>query len=135
MCLNAFLGLQERRLGVLPDLAHACARLQVYQVISSASASLDNVVEFYARVNLPALPGGPSVEPIVTTLTLRHGLEVLQGSTVQITFEQTEVKATGARRLPNMSRLIFFFLFSLFFWGSGSIPSLCYVFGIIYWKV
>ena len=71
-------------------------RAQVYQVIRTSTASLDNVVEFYAAVNLPSLPGGPKSEPVVTTLTLRHGLEVLAGSTVRITFEDTEVKATGA---------------------------------------
>ena len=68
-------------------------------MIRTNTATLDNVVEFYAALNLPALPGGPKVEPIVTTLTLRHALEVLRGSTVQITFEDTDVKATGALTL------------------------------------
>lgn len=65
-------------------------------MITTATATLDNVVEFYVRTNLPSIPGGPRVEPIVTTVTLRHSLETLPGSTVQITFEDTEIKATGA---------------------------------------
>jgi hypothetical protein len=73
----------------------------VYQVISVAGATLDNVVEFYARYNLPQLPGLPESEPVVTTLRLRHSLEVLSNSNVQITFEDTEVKATGAAPRPS----------------------------------
>ncbi len=69
--------------------------LQVYQVVSTATATLDNVVEFYSRNNLPSLPGLPEVEPIVATIRLHHSLEIQSGSTVQITFESTEVKTTG----------------------------------------
>ncbi len=69
--------------------------LQVYQVVSTATATLDNVVEFYARNQLPSLPGLPEAEPIVATIRLRHSLEFQSGSTVQITFESTEVKTTG----------------------------------------
>ena len=54
--------------------------LQVYQVVSTAMATLDNVVELYSRNNLHSL---------------RHTLEIQSGSTVQITFESTEVKTTG----------------------------------------
>jgi hypothetical protein len=67
----------------------------VYQVVSTATATLDNVVELYSRNNLPSLPGLPEVEPIVATIRLRHSLEIQSGSTVQITFESTEVKTTG----------------------------------------
>ena len=69
--------------------------LQVYQVVSTAMATLDNVVELYSRNNLPSLPGLPPNEPIVATIRLRHSLEFQSGSTVQITFESTEVKTTG----------------------------------------
>jgi len=70
-------------------------RLQVYQVISTATATLDNCVEFYVRNQLPSLPGLPPAEPIVSTLRLRHSLEILPGSNVQITFEDTQVNVTG----------------------------------------
>ena len=69
--------------------------LQVYQVVSTAMATLDNVVELYSRNNLPSLPGLPPNKPIVATIRLRHSLEFQSGSTVQITFESTEVKTTG----------------------------------------
>lgn len=69
--------------------------LQVYQVISTATATLDNCVEFYVRNQLPSLPGLPPAEPIVSTLRLRHSLEILPGSNVQITFEDTQVNVTG----------------------------------------
>ena len=68
--------------------------LQVYQVISTI-ATLDNVVEFYFRNQLPSLPGLPPAEPIVATARLRHSLEIQSGSTVRITFENTELKTTG----------------------------------------
>ena len=68
---------------------------QVYQTVSAYTARLDNVVELYSRVNLPQIPGLPDVEPVITTLTLRHLYEPLGGSTSQITFEDTEVKTTG----------------------------------------
>lgn len=71
--------------------------LQVYQTISAYTARLDNVVELYSGVNLPQIPGLPEVEPVVTTLTLRHLYEPLGGSTSQITYESTEVKTTGVR--------------------------------------
>lgn len=67
---------------------------QVYQVISTI-ATLDNVVEFYFRNQLPSLPGLPAAEPIVATARLRHSLEIQSGSTVRITFESTELKTTG----------------------------------------
>ena len=67
---------------------------QVYQVISTI-ATLDNVVEFYFRNQLPSLPGLPEAEPIVATARLRHSLEIQSGSTVRITFESTELKTTG----------------------------------------
>ena len=69
---------------------------QVYQVISTV-ATLDNVVEFYFRNQLPSLPGLPPAEPIVATARLRHSLEIQGGSTVRITFESTELKTTGGR--------------------------------------
>ena len=75
---------------------------QVYQVISTI-ATLDNVVEFYFRNQLPSLPGLPAAEPIVATARLRHSLEIQSGSTVRITFESTELKTTGGactRSLP-----------------------------------
>ena len=68
---------------------------QVYQVISAANASFDNVVEFYGRYNLPSLPGLPEVEPIVTTARLKHTFETVGEDRVQITFETTELKTTG----------------------------------------
>ena len=77
-------------------IEECCACLQVYQVISTATATLDNVVEFYTRYQLPSLPGLPATEPIVTTLRLRHSLEILPASSVQITFEDTQVNVTGA---------------------------------------
>ena len=58
-------------------------------------ATLDNVVELYSRNNLPSLPGLPPNEPIEATIRLCHSLEFQSGSTVQITFESTEVKTTG----------------------------------------
>lgn len=74
---------------------HVPLPTQVYQTISAYTNRLDNVVELYARIGLPNLPGLPEQEPIVTTLTLRHLFEPLAGSTSQITFEDTEVKTTG----------------------------------------
>ncbi|CAL5223976.1 g6587 [Coccomyxa viridis] len=80
---------------------------QVYQVISTI-ATLDNVVEFYFRNQLPSLPGLPPAEPIVATARLRHSLEIQSGSTVRITFENTELKTTGGlggvlSRLPEVT--------------------------------
>ncbi len=54
-------------------------------------------MEFYTRYQLPSLPGLPPTEPIVTTLRLRHSLEILPASSVQITFEDTQVNVTGAQ--------------------------------------
>ncbi|KAK9815485.1 hypothetical protein WJX72_004499 [[Myrmecia] bisecta] len=68
---------------------------QVYQAISAYTARLDNIVELYSRINLPALPGMPKVPPVVVTASLKHNFEALGGSTCQITFEDVEVKATG----------------------------------------
>ena len=68
-------------------------RLQVYQTISEGR--LNNVVELYGRYNLPALPG-VNVEPIVATATLKHMLRVSGVRRLEITFEDTELKATGA---------------------------------------
>lgn len=67
--------------------------LQVYQTISEGR--LNNVVELYGRYNLPALPG-MNVEPIVATATLKHMLRVSGVRRLEITFEDTELKATGA---------------------------------------
>lgn len=78
------------------------ALVQVYQVISGGTATLDNVVEFYVRYSLPRLPGLPEAEPAVATLRLRHSLEILSNSTVQITFEDTEVKTTGDWPMHNL---------------------------------
>ena len=80
---------------ILAAIKDCTVALQVYQVVSTAMATLDNVVELYSRNNLPSLPGLPPNEPIVATIRLRHSLEFQSGSTVQITFESTEVKTTG----------------------------------------
>ncbi len=80
---------------ILATIKDCTVALQVYQVVSTAMATLDNVVELYSRNNLPSLPGLPPNEPIVATIRLRHSLEFQSGSTVQITFESTEVKTTG----------------------------------------
>ena len=74
---------------------HWRARLQVYQAISAYASRLDNIVELYSTVRLPQLPGLPPIDPIVTTATLKHYFEAIGGSTVRITFEDTEVKSTG----------------------------------------
>lgn len=71
---------------------------QVYQSIAAYSSRLDNIVEFYSTVNLPQLPGLPKIDPVVTTLSLKHYFEVVGGSTARITYEDTEVKSTGASR-------------------------------------
>lgn len=92
--------------------------LQVYQVVSTATATLDNVVELYSRNNLPSLPGLPAVEPIVATIRLRHSLEIQSGSTVQITFESTEVKTTGDTR-PGVESLLA--IFSHLCWSGMAI--------------
>jgi hypothetical protein len=68
---------------------------QVYQAIAAYSSRLDNIVEFYGTINLPSLPGLPPVDPIVLTTNLKHYFEPVGGSTVSITFEDTEVKGTG----------------------------------------
>ena len=89
---------------------------QVYQTVSAYTARLDNIVELYARIGIPQIPGLPEQEPVVTTLTLRHLYEPLGGSTSQITFEDTEVKTTGLRTacgqatVPSVKLLIFFLI-------------------------
>ena len=66
-------------------------------MISAYTSSLDNVVEFYGKYGLPELPGlGIKQEPVVATLTLHHTFEAPGGPTVRITFEDTNVKTTGA---------------------------------------
>lgn len=75
----------------------SCCGMQVYQSISAYSSRLDNIIEFIMTVSLPQLPGLPKLDPVVTTATLRHYFQAVGGSTVQITFEDTEVKSTGAR--------------------------------------
>ena len=69
--------------------------MQVYQGISAYASRLDNIVEFYGTVNLPQLPGLPPVQPVVLTANLKHYFESIGGATVKITFEDTELKATG----------------------------------------
>ena len=78
--------------------AHAERPAQVYQNISAYTSRLDNVVELYSRVPVPNIPGLPRGGPVVTTATLKHAFEPIGGSTSQITFEDTEVKTTGAPR-------------------------------------
>jgi PAP_fibrillin len=70
--------------------------LQVYQGIEVEAARLDNIVELDIPTLLPRLPVGPEVQPIVASLTLRHTFEVVGPSTVEITFEGTELQTTGA---------------------------------------
>jgi len=74
--------------------------MQVYQAIAAYSSRLDNIVEFYGTINLPQLPGLPPVDPIVLTASLKHYFEPVGGSTVSITFEDTEVKGTGEPCCP-----------------------------------
>ena len=74
--------------------------VQVYQAIAAYSSRLDNIVEFYGTINLPSLPGLPPVDPIVLTASLKHYFEPVGGSTVSITFEDTEVKGTGGIHGP-----------------------------------
>ena len=76
--------------------------MQVYQNISAYTSRLDNVVELYSKIPVPSLPGFPRPEPVVTTATLRHAYEPIGGSTSQITFEDTEVKTTGAPGWPGL---------------------------------
>jgi hypothetical protein len=80
--------------------------LQVYQVISAYTSRLDNVVEFYFKYGLPELPGlGVRQDPIVATLSLRHTFEAPGGPTVRITFEDTEVTASGTSFNGTIPRL------------------------------
>lgn len=78
----------------------ACASkryvLQVYQGISAYASRLDNIVEFYGNFSLPQLPGLPRSDPVILTANLKHYFESIGGATVRITFEDTELKATGA---------------------------------------
>ena len=76
----------------------------------STIATLDNVVEFYFRNQLPSLPGLPEAEPIVATARLRHTLEIQSGSTVRITFESTELKTTGEHWVMSASQLFYPFM-------------------------
>lgn len=69
--------------------------LQVYQGISAYASRLDNIAEFYGMLNLPQLPGLPKPEPVILTAVLKHYFESIGGSTVKITYEDTEIKATG----------------------------------------
>ena len=78
------------------DWAETQLRLQVYQTISAYTSRLDNVVELYSKLPVPSLPGFSRSEPVITTATLRHAFEPIGGSTSQITFEDTEIKTTGA---------------------------------------
>eukprot|EP00891_Asterochloris_glomerata_P000080 jgi/Astpho2/80/Aster-04553 len=68
---------------------------QVYQVISPYTNKLDNVVELYSKIIPPTLPGFPESKRAVLTASLKHSFEAVGGSAVQITFEDTEVRATG----------------------------------------
>ena len=65
----------------------------MYQTI--APGQLNNVVELYGRYNLPALPG-VRVDPIIATATLKHALRTTGVRSLEISFEDTELKATGA---------------------------------------
>ena len=78
--------------------------VQVYQGISAYASRLDNILEFYGTVNLPQLPGLPKVEPVVLTANLKHYFESIGGATVRITFEDTEVKATGSALPSSLGR-------------------------------
>ena len=77
----------------------------MYQAISAYASRLDNIVELYSTVRLPQLPGLPPIDPIVTTATLKHYFEAIGGSTVRITFEDTEVKSTGTSTFRGTSNL------------------------------
>lgn len=79
---------------------------QVYQGISAYASRLDNIVEFYGSLNLPQLPGLPPVQPVVLTANLKHYFESIGGATVRITFEDTEVKATGEPFLKLQQHLL-----------------------------
>lgn len=66
----------------------------MYQSISAYASRLDNIVELYGG-SPPPIPG-VRFDPVTITAVLRHYFEALGGSTVQITFEDTEVSSTGS---------------------------------------
>ena len=68
---------------------------QVYQDINVYEKTLDNVVELFSRVSVKYLPGLETVQAPTLTARLKHKFEVLGGSTLQITFENTTVRFSG----------------------------------------
>ena len=78
------------------------AAFQVYQRIAAYSSRLDNTVELYSTINFPSIPGFPKSEPIVTTVNLKHQFEAVGGSSVKISYEETEVKSSGTFPAPDL---------------------------------
>lgn len=66
----------------------------VYQDIYTDKSELDNVVELFLRFSLASLPGVPAGVPSATAC-LRHSFQIIGSNTIEITFDDTEVKLAG----------------------------------------
>ncbi|EFN55841.1 hypothetical protein CHLNCDRAFT_145390 [Chlorella variabilis] len=69
---------------------------QVYQDISTDRSELDNVVDLFLRYSLATLPlPGLSAATPTAHASLKHTFSVIGANTVEITFNETEVKLAG----------------------------------------
>jgi hypothetical protein len=66
----------------------------VYQDIYTDKSELDNVVELFLRFSLASLPGVSAGMPSATA-NLRHSFQIIGGNTIEISFDETEVKLAG----------------------------------------
>ncbi|KAI7839444.1 hypothetical protein COHA_006845 [Chlorella ohadii] len=66
----------------------------VYQDIYTDKSELDNVVELFLRFSLASLPGVSAGVPSANA-RLRHSYQIIGANTIEITFEDTEVKLAG----------------------------------------